>query len=318
MEAGVRSEKAAAASWQRLLDLDQDLVEALGKDVARRARDRLGVETLRLQRGVWDPGELDWKSRRTFAVLVCDGIIVRELDLAGTLSAELLGPGDLIALGHGRESEPLLAVGRSWLVSRPATVALLDGRLLPGLHAWPVISARLIARAAAQAGRAAEQRAISQLPRVELRIRALLWHLAERWGRMGPSGIVVPIELTHGALGRLVGAQRPTVTLALGEMSRDGSVVRRTDGAWILREDSNPSTPAGTRPRISNAALLASAADTTPGRTPFSHPVHGMLAERSQRAREMSAQQRLRSEILLERCRATRGRALGLNRDRSG
>jgi CRP/FNR family cyclic AMP-dependent transcriptional regulator len=58
---------------------------------------------------------------------------------------------------------------------------------------------------------------------------------------MGPTGVVVPIELTHTALGRLIGARRSTVTLALGELSRSGTVVRRDDGAWVLRVDSNPS-----------------------------------------------------------------------------
>jgi hypothetical protein len=53
--------------------------------------------------------------------------------------------------------------------------------------------------------------------------------------------VVVPIELTHTALGHLIGARRSTVTLALGELSRLGAVVRRDDGAWVLRVDSNPS-----------------------------------------------------------------------------
>jgi hypothetical protein len=71
-----------------------------------------------------------------------------------------------------------------------------------------------------------------------------MWHLAERWGRIASTGVVVPIEVTHGALGRLVGARRPTVSLALAELAREGSMVRRHDGSWLLRADSNPSPPA--------------------------------------------------------------------------
>jgi CRP/FNR family cyclic AMP-dependent transcriptional regulator len=230
---------APATRWERLLDLDGDLAEALGEDVAARARDRIGVATVRLEPGSWSPESLVPEMRDAFALLVCEGLIVRELDLAGTVTADLVGPGDIVA--SGSTGDPLMATRERWQVSGAATIAILDGRVLPALHAWPVLGATLIARGARQAARAAEQRAISQLPRVELRIRALLWHLAERWGRMGAEGVVVPIELTHTALGHLVGARRSTVTLALGELSRLGAVVRRDDGAWVLRVDSNPS-----------------------------------------------------------------------------
>jgi CRP-like cAMP-binding protein len=230
---------APATRWERLLDLDGDLAEALGADVAARARDRIGVATVSLPPGSWEPSSLTPVARDAFALLVCDGLIVRELDLAGTLTADLIGPGDIVAVGQTGES--LLSTRERWHVSGAATIAILDSRMLPALHVCPALGARLIARGARQAARAAEQRAISQLPRVELRIRALLWHLAERWGRMGSAGVVVPIELTHTALGHLIGARRSTVTLALGELSRLGAVVRRDDGAWVLRVDSNPS-----------------------------------------------------------------------------
>ncbi|MEA2252606.1 MAG: family transcriptional regulator, cyclic receptor protein [Solirubrobacteraceae bacterium] len=230
--------RTPAARWERLLDLDPDLAEALDEPAAARARDRVGVAAVRLPAGSWRRDELAAPARHAFALLVCDGLIVRELDLAGTVAADLLGPGDLVPARP--QAEPLLAPGERWHVGTRATVAILDDRLLPALHAWPALSSRLIERGARQAARAAEQRAISQLPRVDLRIRALLWHLAERWGRMGTTGVVLPLELTHGALGRLVGARRPTVTLALGDLAREGSVVRRSDGSWVLRADSRP------------------------------------------------------------------------------
>jgi CRP-like cAMP-binding protein len=240
---------ASPTRWQRLLDLDPDLADALGDRVAADARDRIGVATVAVEPGSWRPHELEPAFSRAFALIVCKGLIVRELGLAGTVTADLLGPGDIVAFDS--PSEPLLATTERWHVDAEATVAILDDRVLPALHSWPALSSRLIARAARQAARAAEQRAISQLPRVELRIRALLWHLAERWGRVGASGVVVPLELTHTALGHLVGARRSTVTLALGELGRAGAVTRRDDGAWVLRADSNPSArsaAAGLRP----------------------------------------------------------------------
>jgi len=293
--------------WQRLLDIDSDLVEALGPDVAAHARARVGVATVELSAGSWRPESLVRDMHGPFGLIVCKGLIVRELDLAGTLTTDLLGPGDIVALG--RAGDGLLSTAERWHVSGEATIAILDERILPALHIWPALGSRLIARGARQAARAAEQRAISQLPRVELRIRALLWHLAERWGRMGPSGIVVPLELTHGALGHLVGARRPTVTLALSELARDGAVVRREDGAWILRHDSNPSRPAsdGNGP-VPVVALLPGLAPRPP------RPRHmdtarldaTLLAERVQRVHVLSNEQLARSQEILRRCAATR------------
>jgi hypothetical protein len=59
------------------------------------------------------------------------------------------------------------------------------------------------------------QRAIAQLPRVDDRMLVLLWALAERWGRVSPDGVRVPVGLPHRMLATLVGARRPSVTTAL-------------------------------------------------------------------------------------------------------
>ncbi|MDX6554241.1 MAG: family transcriptional regulator, cyclic receptor protein, partial [Miltoncostaeaceae bacterium] len=79
--------------------------------------------------------------------------------------------------------------------------------------------------------------AISQLTRVDRRLKALFWHLAERWGRVSGDGVVVPLALTHRILGQLVGARRPTVSTALSELASSGELVRRDDGSWLLRGD---------------------------------------------------------------------------------
>jgi hypothetical protein len=34
-----------------------------------------------------------------------------------------------------------------------------------------------------------------------------------------------------------VGARRPTISAALGELTRGGALVRRPDGSWLLRGD---------------------------------------------------------------------------------
>ena len=44
----------------------------------------------------------------------------------------------------------------------------------------------------------------------------------------------LPVKLTHETLGRFVGARRPSVTLAMGQLADDGLITRRDDGAWVL------------------------------------------------------------------------------------
>jgi hypothetical protein len=72
---------------------------------------------------------------------------------------------------------------------------------------------------------------------VDRRLKALFWHLAERWGRVSGDGVIVPLALTHRILGQLVGARRPTVSTALSELAERGELVRRPDGSWLLRGD---------------------------------------------------------------------------------
>ena len=65
-------------------------------------------------------------------------------------------------------------------------------------------------RAVESSERLATQLAISHLPRVDERVMAVMWLLAEVWGHVTPSGIRLRLALTHDALGELVGAQRST------------------------------------------------------------------------------------------------------------
>jgi hypothetical protein len=87
--------------------------------------------------------------------------------------------------------------------------------------------------------------AICQLPRVEQRVLALLWHLAERFGRMAPDGVVLDLRLKHRLIGELVGAQRPTISLALATLLEEGLVRRRPGGALLLDPASRSALAAG-------------------------------------------------------------------------
>lgn len=71
------------------------------------------------------------------------------------------------------------------------------------------------------------------MPRVEERLLASFGLLAERYGTVRRDGFLIPLELTHQALGEIVGARRPTVSLALKNLNADGRLVRCSDG-WVL------------------------------------------------------------------------------------
>ena len=51
---------------------------------------------------------------------------------------------------------------------------------------------------------------------------------------MTVDGVVVPLPLSHQRLADLVGAQRQSVTTAMGGLTRAGAVSRRDDGHWVL------------------------------------------------------------------------------------
>ena len=98
----------------------------------------------------------------------------------------------------------------------------------------PLELAALLDRAARRAERLVVLQAIAHLTRVDDRLLALLWCLAERWGRVSPEGVLVSLRLSHRTLAAMVGARRPSVTTALGQLMARGEVERRADGEWIL------------------------------------------------------------------------------------
>jgi hypothetical protein len=74
--------------------------------------------------------------------------------------------------------------------------------------------------------------AIAHHPRVDERLLLLLWHMADRWGRVTPHGVSLSLRLTHELLADLIAVQRPSVTLSLQQLERQGRIAR--DSGKIL------------------------------------------------------------------------------------
>ena len=231
----------------QLLDEDPDLAD--GVDPAQReiARRELTAEVIERPRGPLESQPGLTSTTGALGLLVVDGLIARRTSMAGRRSLELLGAGDIIRPwqndGHHSVS-PFEAVDQ---VLEPVRLAILDRAATARIGRWPEVMTCLTVRVMNRARAVSGHLVLSQIPRVDERLHVLLWHLADRWGKVTPEGITLPLRLSHEMLGALIGAQRPTVTLALRGLTDRGAVVRRADRTWLLLEPppelSAPDTP---------------------------------------------------------------------------
>jgi CRP-like cAMP-binding protein len=217
-----------------LIDADADLADAVGVGSRDHARTALIARTLEVPSGRWNPLEVGDAG----ALLVIEGALLREVDACDAAALELLGPGDLIVPTADNGDDGFVDVQVSWSAVLDSRMAVLGATLVQRLSDWPGVLEVLVRRMAERSNRQAVMQAVCNNPRVDVRLRGLFWHLADRWGRVTPGGIVLPLRLTHDALARLVGAQRPTVSTALKSLERAGEVTRRRDGAWVLLPES--------------------------------------------------------------------------------
>jgi CRP/FNR family cyclic AMP-dependent transcriptional regulator len=186
-----------------------------------------------------------------FGGLVLEGILLQSLRVGNHAGLRMLGPGDVLALTQAPRS--ILVVEATCRATVPTRMALLEREMLMAVRRWPQIAAGLHAHAGEQSERLVTQLMICQLPRVDERIVALMWLLAESWGQVTPDGTLLPISLTHAALGGLIGARRPTVTLALGKLTSAGVIRRRPQG-WLLLRSPEDLADAGAARRLTAAS----------------------------------------------------------------
>jgi CRP/FNR family transcriptional regulator, cyclic AMP receptor protein len=217
-----------------LLECDPELARHVTAEETLRARRAVTAPLIALPEGRFDPQQAISCGTSPFAALVVSGLIAREVTVGGQPTLRLLGPGDIV---HGTPMEAgLLRPEECFTATLPTRLAILDDRFLHAVRHWPRLLTALVERAGEQLDATLVQLAISQQPRVEDRLVALFRALAERWGHVSAEGVLVPLSLTHEALGRLIGARRPTITLALKALARDRRLTRRSDGAWLVTD----------------------------------------------------------------------------------
>jgi CRP/FNR family transcriptional regulator, cyclic AMP receptor protein len=224
-----------AGDQVEVLRVDPDL--AAGIESARLAEARAACVARRaeLPRGTWDPGCAPI-AEDGFGLLLLRGFLVRRVGGEGRSGAELIGPGDLLRPWQTLGPVASAPFEPAWTVASPTEVAVLDADFAVRAAPWPEVAVALVDRAMLRSRRLALTMAAVQHPRVDDRLLAVLWQLADRWGRRGPGGVTVEVPLTHELLAELVAARRPSVTTALSALVAAGRI-EREGPVWTLLGD---------------------------------------------------------------------------------
>jgi hypothetical protein len=234
-----------------VLDVDPDLAGLLSEQRLSEARRRLVAREHAVAAGPWTDERVRNAGPAQLGLLVLEGVLARELLMSTNVSTELLGQGDLVRPWQAHGPSRLLRCEVRWTVLEPARFAVLGSAFGLELARYPEVQAMLIDRVTERSHRLALTQAISQLNGVSQRVLTLLWHLAERWGKITADGVVVPLVLPHRIIAQVVGARRPTVSTALANLQQEGTVVRLANGTWLL-----PGEPVGLPTDETNRVVL--------------------------------------------------------------
>lgn len=216
-----------------VLEVEPSLGSHLDPASLLAARREAFAPLLKLGRGRWRWEQSSMQAGNSLGMLVLEGMLARRQEVGGLSYVELLGEGDLLRPWTSEESTTL-ASAASWQVLTPAQIALLDRDFALRTRHWPEIAAALLERSSLRSRALVITLAIHGAVRVRDRLLLMLWHLADRWGHVTPRGTVLPIALTHENLAQLIGARRSPVTVALGELRREGLVQRERRDMWLL------------------------------------------------------------------------------------
>jgi hypothetical protein len=213
-----------------LLARDRELARLIPKSGSARNGQLWAVE-LSLDRGPWDPGSEE-PAEDHLGFLVLEGLIGRRCFVPERgRSLELLGRGDLM---RPWQEDAASFSEVSWSVIEPASIAVLGDAVVTRAREMPEFLEALTERALRRSRRLAVSAAIANTVGVEERLLLLLWQLAELWGEKRPGGALLPFRLSHQTLADLVGARRPTVTLAVRALTERDLLERAESGEWIL------------------------------------------------------------------------------------
>ncbi len=213
---------------------DPDLLAGVEPAAADLLRHRARAPRHWLDPGPWDPDPVALGvGEPCLGLLVLDGIMQRTVRLDGRRCPELVGAGDLLRPWDAADDLTTLS-DASWQVVLPTTIVVLDASFTAVACRFPVLVQNLLGRAVHRTRMLSVQMAIAHVRHAESRLLLLLWHLAERWGRVTPDGVHLPVPLKHEVLAHLACMRRPTASSALVRLQRAGELARCADGGWLL------------------------------------------------------------------------------------
>ena len=206
------------------------------KSCSTPARHQLVARTLWVETGHWEPlaGDLPPRFDGWLGMLVLDGLLVRQVEFDDLRCCELLGPGDVLRPWDEDDSAGTIECETTWRVLEPTRLALLDAPFARRAARWPSVTGELLQRTLRRTRSQSVLLALTQARRADVRLRTLFAHLADRWGRVTPEGIVIPLRLTHSVIAQLTGLRRPSVSISLAELEREGEIVRLSKDAWLI------------------------------------------------------------------------------------
>ncbi len=221
----------------RVLEHDPELAEALEPlDRQQAIREAVAVSHF-VPRGVIGADEQPIGGPADLGCLLLEGFVGRITELSGRRTLELLGPGDFgrpwDVAAESLEGDAV-RVEMTWVVIQTARWALLDARFSRVAGRYPELMAALMRRATERSRRQALYAAAAVLPKLQDRLLVILWLAADRWGRVTPNGVVVPIRMTQAQLAAMAGARRPSVSTAMTALAARGLVLRQRGGGWCL------------------------------------------------------------------------------------
>ena len=219
----------------RILEEEPDLADQIAADQQERAIAAAVARVDRLDLGLWSESEKQSSPHDGYGLLVLEGMLARRVTLGRFDCTELLGAGDLLRPWTFTSSTTSsIPSDVTWNVVEPVRLGVLDRRFALAVAPWPELSAALMDRIVQRSRWLAFQLAVCHVVRVDTRLLLMLWHFADRWGRMTTEGARVRVPVTHSVLASVVGARRPSVTTSLGRLQDEGLIQRLGDGEWLL------------------------------------------------------------------------------------
>lgn len=172
------------------------------------------------------------------SLMVLDGLVLAEVEAGRAHTAWLIGAQDLVR--PSAMWELALTADTRWRALAPSRVAVLDADFDVRAAGIPAVSKALTSLATRTSSWLFAKSLVLGSPSVEDRLLLLFALLGERWGRVTADGVRLRLPLTHETLAHLCGVRRPSVTLAMHSLTREGVLACPSRGAWLLRRDRAP------------------------------------------------------------------------------